>query len=92
MEKMRALFGGEKMYRWYQLTHSGLQHQPEVEHNIVAWGAIKELLRINDGIASDEQIKLVLKWCGQPDPALNPNVPYLGYAIRNGWLTEVEQE
>jgi hypothetical protein len=46
-------------------------------------------MRINDGIASETQIKDVLKWCGQPHPALNPNVSYLGYALRNGWLAEV---
>jgi hypothetical protein len=79
------------MERVYRMTEVGLQHEPQVDHNLVAWGAIKEIMRINDGYASESQIKAVLRWCGQPDPVLNPNVAYLGYALRNGWLAEVEE-
>jgi hypothetical protein len=74
----------------YCVTCEGTQHEPQVDHNLVAWGAIKEVIRINDGIASEGQLRAVLKWCGQPDPTLNPNVGYLGYAVRNGWLAEVQ--
>lgn len=73
----------------FELMRAGRDHIRRVDHNIVAWGAIKEIIRINGGSASEDQIASVLKWGGQPDPSLDPNTGYLAYAERNGWLVRV---
>jgi hypothetical protein len=73
------------------LTSKGEKHIPQADHNIVAWGAIKELLRANGGTASRERILEILDYCywrPAPGQKLRPNKPYLGYALEKKWLIE----
>lgn len=69
------------------LTSTGLAHDPEVTHNVAAWGAVKEVLRINGGRATREQLLDVLAFCQRGDRA-EPNVRFLHYALRRCWLSE----
>ncbi len=70
-----------------RVTIEGAELAPEVPHNVAAWGAVKEVLRINGGQATREQILDVLHFVQRGDGP-KPNVRFLDYAIRTGWLEE----
>jgi hypothetical protein len=72
-----------------RLTRAGKGHVPRVPHHFASWGAIRELLRVNGGAAQRQEIVDVLQFCSHPDPKFRPNVEYLDYAIRRGWLVEI---
>ncbi|HTJ45241.1 MAG TPA: hypothetical protein VL463_24210 [Kofleriaceae bacterium] len=72
-----------------ELTAAGEAHVPKVAHHFAAWGGIKEMLRVNGGRATEEQVIEVLKYCGHHDPKYQPNTAYLEYAIRSGWLKRI---
>jgi hypothetical protein len=73
-----------------RLTAAGEVHIPEVPHNFVAWGGIKELLRVRGGAATREEVLDILRYCWHPDEKHQPNRHYLKYAIDSGWLAETE--
>ena len=72
-----------------RLTSAGEKYEPREHHNIAAWGGIKELLRMRkDHAATREEVLEVLKYCWHWDPKFQPNTAYLGYALKNEWLSE----
>ena len=71
-----------------KLTKTGEEHRPKVPHNLAAWGAIKELLRLKPDTATREDVLEVLKYCWHWDRQYQPNTAYLDYALREGWLAE----
>jgi hypothetical protein len=71
-----------------KLTKSGEEHRPKVLHHFAAWGGIKELLRVNSGEATREEVLRVLEYCWHWDSKYQPNTAYLDYAIKSGWLAE----
>lgn len=73
------------MARLLKLTSPGSDHAPTVPHNIAAWGAVKELIRLRGGAATETEILAVLAFCLRDDGS-RPNAAYLGYAERQGWL------
>jgi hypothetical protein len=71
-----------------RLTVAGEKHAPEAPHNLVAWGGIKELLRLKGGAATREEVLGILKYCWHWDRKYQPNTAYLGYALKEGWLED----
>ena len=81
------------VYSWansivIRLTAAGEQHIPRVAHHFASWGGIKELLRVEGGAATRDQVIEVLRYCWHNDPKFSPNIAYLDYAIERGWLAE----
>jgi hypothetical protein len=63
-------------------------------HNVVAWGAIRELFRLNEGKpVSGEEIKKALEYClGAKVDGVDgkPNREYFDYVTKKlEWLVEV---
>jgi len=74
-----------------RLTSKGVGHVPQVPHNLAAWGAIKELLRVKaleGAVTTRKDVLEVLEYCGHWDKKFQPNTDYLTYALKMGWLTE----
>ena len=65
-----------------RMTQSGQAHKPSATHHFAAWGGIKELLRLNNGSATREEIERVLAYCWHEDRKYQPNTAYLDYALK----------
>jgi hypothetical protein len=64
-------------------------HRPELKavHNVVAWGAIRELFRLrgDDSVVSEEEIQKALRLCLHSD-GKTQETRYLKYVVDLRWL------
>jgi hypothetical protein len=70
----------------YRITPAGIDLTPDKPHNVAAWGAVKELLRIKNGQASEDELSEVLNNCYKRGLK---NGGYLGYAVKKGWIKSI---